>query len=142
MTLILQFVFSAYLFANFQFKARTISNTLRIRETQVFEFALSPLWKPTLFLMGYRGEHEIKGLFHYKKWRCYSAKDMHQDRMDRWKNLRQNAPRYDFGQARKVWTELFTTNQNVFAFESERIHSEEKISGDLTMFDVAEVHHE
>ena len=139
------FLFSAYLFACRGFRPSTISNTLDIKRKQVMEWGLHPLWKPTLYIFGYRRKEEMRGIVEYRKQRPYmrkTARDLYHERLSRWtRNLIKISYEYDFYNAEKLWTEMFKSKRRQ-DFESDQLRSESKLPSSFEQFDVAEMHHE
>ena len=109
-----QFLVAAYLFSKGYRSPYRICALVHVHHRHVFVWSLSPLWKPTVWLLGYRGEIVMKGLKKYKRKRQQHRLEIQRQHHNRMESLKKplirmsGQLRNDLMRAEKIWTNLFS----------------------------------
>ena len=112
---LLQFFFAAYLFSEGYSNPHTIATLIQTSARQIHRWALSPLWKPTVWLLGHRGQIQMKGLTKYRRKRQEYRLEIQRQHHDRLEAIKKPLLRmsgllsHDLRKAERLWTEMFSS---------------------------------
>ena len=112
---LLQFFFASYLFSEGCTNPHTIATLIQSNARQIYRWALSPLWKPTVWLLGHRGEIQMKGLTKFQRQRQAYRLEIQRQHHARLEAVKKPMLRIsgqlsnDLIKAERLWTKMFSS---------------------------------